>query len=141
MTRALVTNDDGIDAAGLHELARVAVAAGLDVTVAAPARQSSGASASIVAAEENGRIAVERRITASRDFARGTLAIRHNTSKRAGGSFGWLVLDMIEVSERTRCGCRPATICEIMPPIDAPTMCVRRMPSVSSRPTMSSALS
>lgn len=61
MTRVLVTNDDGIDAPGLHVLARAARDAGFDVTVAAPARQSSGASASIVAAEEDGRIAIERR--------------------------------------------------------------------------------
>jgi 5'-nucleotidase len=61
MTRALVTNDDGIDAPGLHVLARHAIDAGLDVTIAAPARQSSGASASIMAAEEDGRIAVEQR--------------------------------------------------------------------------------
>ncbi|NLP83695.1 5'/3'-nucleotidase SurE [Microbacterium sp. CFH 90308] len=61
MTRALITNDDGIDAPGLHVLARMARDAGLEVTVAAPARQSSGSSASIVAAEEDGRIAIERR--------------------------------------------------------------------------------
>ncbi|WP_127820333.1 5'/3'-nucleotidase SurE [Microbacterium sp. CPCC 204701] len=61
MTRALITNDDGIDAPGLHVLARAALDAGFDVTVAAPARQSSGTSASIVAAEEDGRIAIERR--------------------------------------------------------------------------------
>jgi len=61
MTRTLITNDDGIDAPGLHALARAAQAAGLDVTVAAPMRQSSGTSASIVAAEEGGRIAIERR--------------------------------------------------------------------------------
>lgn len=62
--RVLVTNDDGIDAPGLHVLARAAGAAGYDVTVAAPARQSSGASASIMAGEEDGRIAVERRALA-----------------------------------------------------------------------------
>lgn len=61
MTRTLLTNDDGIDAPGLHVLARAARDAGLDVTIAAPARQSSGSSASIVAAEEDGRIAIERR--------------------------------------------------------------------------------
>jgi 5'-nucleotidase len=61
MTRTLVTNDDGIDAPGLHVLARAARDAGLDVTVAAPMRQSSGSSASIVAAEEDGRIAIEQR--------------------------------------------------------------------------------
>lgn len=60
MTTVLITNDDGIDSAGLHALASAAVDAGLDVIVAAPARQSSGSSASIIAAEENGRIPVER---------------------------------------------------------------------------------
>jgi len=67
VTRILVTNDDGIDAAGRHALARTAVAQGHEVTIAAPARQSSGASASIVAAEEDGRIAVERRELAGLD--------------------------------------------------------------------------
>ncbi|QEO15455.1 5'/3'-nucleotidase SurE [Agromyces intestinalis] len=61
MTRVLVTNDDGIDAAGLHALAAAARSAGHDVVVAAPAEQSSGSSASIVAAEADGRIAVDRR--------------------------------------------------------------------------------
>lgn len=61
MTRTLITNDDGIDAPGLLALALAAREAGLDVTVAAPMRQSSGSSASIVAAEEDGRIAIERR--------------------------------------------------------------------------------
>lgn len=61
MTRVLVTNDDGIDAPGLAALARAAVRAGHDVTVAAPAKQSSGSSASIVAPNENGKIDVKRR--------------------------------------------------------------------------------
>ncbi len=61
MTRVLVTNDDGIDAPGLLVLAREVQAAGFDVTLAAPARQSSGSSASIMAAEEDGHIRVERR--------------------------------------------------------------------------------
>ena len=59
--RVLVTNDDGIDAPGLHVLAATAVAAGFDVTIAAPAEQSSGSSASITATEVDGRIGVERR--------------------------------------------------------------------------------
>lgn len=59
MTRVLVTNDDGIAAAGLHALARAAVAAGHDVTIAAPAQQSSGASASIMAEHRDGRITIE----------------------------------------------------------------------------------
>lgn len=61
MTRILVTNDDGIDAPGLHTLARQAHAAGYDVIIAAPAMQSSGSSASIMAEDDGGRIAVERR--------------------------------------------------------------------------------
>lgn len=61
MTRVLVTNDDGIAAPGLHALARAALEAGFEVTVAAPAAQSSGSSASIMAEEQDGRIAVERR--------------------------------------------------------------------------------
>ena len=59
MTRTLITNDDGIDAPGLHVLAKLARDAGLDVTVAAPMRQSSGSSASIVAAEVDGPIVLE----------------------------------------------------------------------------------
>ncbi|MEJ6489906.1 5'/3'-nucleotidase SurE [Leucobacter sp. USCH14] len=61
MARVLVTNDDGIDAPGLLALAAAAVAAGYDVTIAAPATQSSGSSASIMAEDEDGRIAVDRR--------------------------------------------------------------------------------
>lgn len=59
--RALITNDDGIDSPGLHALAIAAREHGLDVVVAAPARQSSGSSASITAAEDDGRIRIERR--------------------------------------------------------------------------------
>ena len=65
MTRVLITNDDGIDAPGLCALAEAAVRAGLDVTVAAPAAQSSGSSASIMATETDGRIEVERRTLAA----------------------------------------------------------------------------
>jgi 5'-nucleotidase len=59
--RVLVTNDDGIDSAGLHALARMAVAAGHDVVVAAPASEASGASASIQAVDVDGRIIVDAR--------------------------------------------------------------------------------
>ncbi|PZF83058.1 5'/3'-nucleotidase SurE [Jiangella anatolica] len=59
--RALVTNDDGIDAPGLRALAGAAQELGLDVVVAAPAVQSSGSSASIIAGlEERDRIALRR---------------------------------------------------------------------------------
>ena len=73
MTRALITNDDGIDSPGLHALAAAAIAHGFEVVVAAPARQSSGSSASITAAEDDGRIQIDRRelpgLTGVRAFA------------------------------------------------------------------------
>src|SRR5690606_2606707 len=47
MTRALVTNDDGIRSPGLCELARIAAGLGWDVVVAAPAAEASGSSAAI----------------------------------------------------------------------------------------------
>jgi 5'-nucleotidase len=59
--RALVTNDDGVDAPGLVVLARAALDAGMEVVVAAPAEQSSGASAAITAVRDEGRTVVERR--------------------------------------------------------------------------------
>jgi 5'-nucleotidase len=58
---ALVTNDDGIDSPGLAVLAGAALDAGYDVTVAAPARESSGAIASLFGAEHDGRLVVEPR--------------------------------------------------------------------------------
>jgi 5'-nucleotidase len=58
---ALVTNDDGIDSAGLHALVGAALEAGLDVIVAAPAEQASGASAALTAVRRDGRTIVEPR--------------------------------------------------------------------------------
>jgi 5'-nucleotidase len=58
---ALVTNDDGIDSPGLIALVAAAVRADLDVVVAAPARQSSGASAGIIATTREGRPLIGRR--------------------------------------------------------------------------------
>jgi 5'-nucleotidase len=59
--QALITNDDGIDSPGLAALAEVAQRAGLEVTVAAPSWDSSGASASITAVQRDGRFVVEER--------------------------------------------------------------------------------
>lgn len=59
--RCLVTNDDGIDSEGLRALAAAAMEEGLDVTVAAPLWDTSGASASISAVEADGRFVVEPR--------------------------------------------------------------------------------
>jgi 5'-nucleotidase len=61
VTLALATNDDGVDSPGLHALARLAADLGLEVLVAAPTRESSGASASLGAVEDDGRIVVEHR--------------------------------------------------------------------------------
>ena len=59
--RALVTNDDGIGSEGIRQLALVAVDAGLDVVVAAPVTDSSGASASLIALQHDNQVVVERR--------------------------------------------------------------------------------
>ncbi|EIV92813.1 5'/3'-nucleotidase SurE [Frankia sp. QA3] len=59
--RALITNDDGIDSVGLRTLVRVALAAGLEVTVAAPHTERSGSSASLSALEVGGRLLIESR--------------------------------------------------------------------------------
>ncbi|MGM1061669.1 5'/3'-nucleotidase SurE [Saccharothrix sp. Mg75] len=59
--RVLITNDDGIDSPGLLALARGAVEHGWDTVVAAPARESSGTSAGLTAAEDDRRVKVERR--------------------------------------------------------------------------------
>jgi len=61
MTSVLITNDDGIDSPGLHALAAAALEAGLDVTVAAPSWDSSGASASLTGVRKDGRLLVEAR--------------------------------------------------------------------------------
>jgi 5'-nucleotidase len=54
--RALITNDDGIESPGLAVLARVALDAGYEVTVAAPWQEYSGASASLLGVEHGGRL-------------------------------------------------------------------------------------
>jgi 5'-nucleotidase len=59
--RALVTNDDGVESPGIRALALAARAVGLDVTVAAPAWDSSGASASLTGVQRDGRLLFEPR--------------------------------------------------------------------------------
>jgi 5'-nucleotidase len=59
--RVLITNDDGIDSPGLHALAAAARDSGLDVLVAAPSREFSGASAALTLVEEHGRIVLDSR--------------------------------------------------------------------------------
>ena len=59
--RALITNDDGIDSAGLRTLAQVAVAAGLKVTIAAPDGERSGTGTAMSGLAEGGRLLVAER--------------------------------------------------------------------------------
>ena len=59
--RALIVNDDGIDSPGLALLARLAVEAGFDVQVAAPHIERSGASASLTALQDDGKLLLGRR--------------------------------------------------------------------------------
>lgn len=59
--RALITNDDGIDSPGLVVLAAAARDAGYEPVVAAPSWDSSGASASLLATESDGKVLAEKR--------------------------------------------------------------------------------
>lgn len=69
MTRALITNDDGIGSPGLCALANAALAAGMEVVIAAPAEEASGSSAAITGTgtiavtghTDRSRIRVERK--------------------------------------------------------------------------------
>lgn len=61
MANVLVTNDDGIDAAGLHHLARALVDAGHEVVVAAPLDDRSGSGAAIGRLHRDDHIDVARR--------------------------------------------------------------------------------
>jgi 5'-nucleotidase len=58
--RILLTNDDGIEAAGLQPLVSALTASGRELVVAAPARNASGASAAIGRVGPGTRIAVSR---------------------------------------------------------------------------------
>lgn len=73
--RCLVTNDDGIASEGLRVLAGLALEAGLEVVVAAPMREASGASASITAVEEDGHFVIEPRFLAGLEDACSVLAV------------------------------------------------------------------
>ena len=61
MTRVLITNDDGISAPGLRRLAETVAAQGMDVVVAAPLEEASGASAAMSAYTADGRVIIEPR--------------------------------------------------------------------------------
>lgn len=62
MATVLVTNDDGIDSPGLHELARVVLEAGHTPLVAAPADDQSGTAASVTVPAQEDQLAFERRV-------------------------------------------------------------------------------
>jgi 5'-nucleotidase len=57
----LITNDDGVSSEGLRQLAMAAVAAGLDVVVAAPDREASGSGSAMQAVTAGVQVAVSRR--------------------------------------------------------------------------------
>jgi 5'-nucleotidase len=59
--RVLITNDDGVDSTGISVLGAVASELDWDVVVAAPAWDSSGASASLTGVSEEGHLLVEER--------------------------------------------------------------------------------
>ncbi|HZU76041.1 MAG TPA: 5'/3'-nucleotidase SurE, partial [Dehalococcoidia bacterium] len=58
---ALVTNDDGVESAGLRHLALAALQQGLRIVVAAPLEEASGSSAALTSVQHDGRIEMERR--------------------------------------------------------------------------------
>jgi hypothetical protein len=83
----------------------------------------------------------ENWIVASRSLASGRLArSRADTSREGPGNRLSPEVDIIDVRLKQRSGYFAATICAIMPPIEAPTICARAMPSASSRPTASAAI-
>jgi 5'-nucleotidase len=59
--RTLITNDDGVDSPGIDMLARAAAECALDVVVAAPAWDASGASASLTAVQRDGQLCLDQR--------------------------------------------------------------------------------
>jgi 5'-nucleotidase len=63
--RALITNDDGVDSPGIEALAALARDHELDVVVAAPAWDASGASASLTAVLRDGQLCLDHRSYAS----------------------------------------------------------------------------
>jgi 5'-nucleotidase len=58
--RALITNDDGVGSPGLVTLAEAAAATGMEIVVAAPSWNSSGASSSLTGVEQDGRMLSRR---------------------------------------------------------------------------------
>ena len=89
--RALITNDDGIGATGLRVLARAAVAAGLEVTVAAPDSERSGSGTAVSALEPGGRLLVTTQTLDGLDGVP-AFAVRASPARiavvAAGGVFG-----------------------------------------------------
>ncbi len=58
--KALITNDDGVESPGLATLAEAARRCGLEVLVAAPSWNSSGASSSLTGVQDDGRLRSRR---------------------------------------------------------------------------------
>jgi 5'-nucleotidase len=57
--RVLVTNDDGVDSAGILVLAGAARELGVEVVIAAPSWDSSGASAALTAVQKDGQVVMK----------------------------------------------------------------------------------
>jgi 5'-nucleotidase len=89
--RALITNDDGIGSTGLRVLAQAAVAAGLDVTVAAPDSERSGSGTALSALEPGRRLVLADRSLPDLDGVR-AVAVRATPALivfvATGGAFG-----------------------------------------------------
>ncbi|MGI8662231.1 MAG: 5'/3'-nucleotidase SurE [Acidimicrobiales bacterium] len=65
LVRVLVTNDDGVEAPGLHVLAREIAKSGCEVTVVSPSSDHSGFGAALGPLHISGRVAFERRSVAA----------------------------------------------------------------------------
>ena len=102
--------------------------------------RSSASSCGKLPARSVFQVCAKRAKYSSLVTGRGAISIA--AASRVGpGTFGLPVVDMIEVSERTRCGWEIAISWAIMPPIEMPTRCADLMPITSISPTVSSAMS
>ncbi len=78
---------------------------------------------------------------ASSRFVAGGAASFFHISGRACPTAGSPVVELIEVRDRIRSGCSIAIVCAICPPIDTPATCAPSIPSASSSPIPSAAMS
>ncbi|GAA3002034.1 hypothetical protein GCM10010483_53830 [Actinokineospora diospyrosa] len=105
-----------------------------------PARSAAPASSKANPGEDTARNAATCHRTNSARVPGGA-PTAPNARRSACPTAGSPVVDMIEVNDSTLCGNSTATVCAIIPPIDAPTRCTRSNPSRSTKPTVSAAIS